>query len=84
MLRAKGDVYVITGPVFDAETIPIGVNQVQVPAHLFKLVYDATTKRAWAHWQQNAADARPGPPISYGELELRTGREWLPGAPIVQ
>lgn len=82
VLRAQGDVYVVTGPVFAPGSPAIGANQVRVPTHLFKLVYDATTQRAWAHWQQNAAEARPGPPISYGELEQRTGMEWLPGAAL--
>ncbi|SDP94263.1 endonuclease G [Rhodoferax sp. OV413] len=82
VMRAQGDVYVITGPVFAPGSPVIGANQVRVPTHLFKLVYDATTKRAWAHWQQNSAEARPGPPITYGELEQRTGMEWLPGAAL--
>ena len=77
--RAKGDVFVITGPVFDASSTTVGANQVRVPSHLFKLVYDAQTKRAWAHWQQNADSAKAGPPISYGELVKRTGVEFLPG-----
>ncbi|SFC33755.1 endonuclease G [Polaromonas sp. OV174] len=82
IMRAKGDVYVITGPVFEPGGPTIGANQVRVPTHMFKLVYDATTQRAWAHWQPNSADARPGKPISYGELERRTGMEWLPGVGI--
>ena len=81
-MRAQGDVYVITGPVFAPGSPAIGANQVRVPTHMFKLVYDATTQRAWAHWQQNAAEAHPGPPITYGELEQRTGMEWLPGAAL--
>lgn len=82
VMRAQGDVYVITGPVFAPGSPTIGTNQVHVPTHLFKLVYDATTQRAWVHWQKNSAEARPGPPISYGELEQRSGMEWLPGAAI--
>lgn len=82
VMRAKGDVYVITGPVFEPDGPTIGTNQVHLPTHLFKLVYDATTQRAWAHWQPNSADARPGRPISYGELERRTGMEWVPGVAI--
>ncbi len=82
VMRAKGDVFVITGPVFAPGGPTIGTNQVAVPTHLFKLVYDATTKKAWAHWQQNAADARAGRPISYGELEQRIGMELLPGVEV--
>jgi len=81
-LRARGDVFVITGPVFAPGAQAIGANQVAVPTHLFKLVYDAETKKAWAHWQQNADSARAGPPISYRELVQRVGMELLPGAEV--
>lgn len=81
-LRAKGDVYVITGPVFDGSPKAIGDNRVWVPKYLYKLVYDATTGRAWAHWIENNDEARAGKPISYGELVRRTGIEFLPKAKI--
>lgn len=51
--RATGDVYVITGPVFAQDPQTIGNGRVGVPEHIFKLVYDAQTKRAWAHWHRN-------------------------------
>ncbi len=121
--RAKGDVYVITGPVFipdscpfvmtakrmlieqnhsipasnaqiimqavetasfvaprayDADACTVGVG-VAVPSHLFKLVYDPNTQRAWAHWLENTDWARVSAPISYDELVRRTGIEFLPG-----
>lgn len=50
--------------------------------HLFKLVYDTTTQRAWAHWQPNSRHAQAGRPISYGDLEQRIGMELLPGVEI--
>lgn len=77
--RAKGDVYIVTGPVFASNPPTIGANRVSVPSHIFKLVYDAETKRAWAHWQENSSDARADEPISYGELTQRVGMELLPG-----
>ena len=80
-LRATGDVFVITGPVFDQSIAAIGANQVSVPSHLFKLVYDAQTGHAWVHWQANADSTKAGPPISYRELVQRTGVEFLPVAP---
>lgn len=82
VLRAKGDVFVITGPVYANDAPAVGANQVRVPSHLFKLVYDATTQKAWAHWQENKDDARAGKPISYGELERRISMELLPGVPL--
>ena len=80
--RAQGDVFVITGPVFDANSPTVGPNQVRVPSYLFKLVYDATTHKAWAHWQPNTQDARVSPPISYQELERRIGMALLPGVKL--
>nr|WP_315231839.1 DNA/RNA non-specific endonuclease [uncultured Albidiferax sp.] len=82
VMRAAGDVYVITAPVYEPGGRTIGSNQVRVPTHLFKLVYDPNTQRAWVHWQQNGAGTRAGQPLSYGELEYRTHREWLPGVGV--
>ena len=76
--RAKGDVFVITGPVFTDSGPRIGGNGVKVPTYLYKLVYDATDKRAWAHWQENREGETVSRPISYQELVKRTGVEFLP------
>ncbi len=82
IMRAPGDVYVITGPVFDGTVPTIGDDHVWVPQHLFKLVYDPATGQAWAHWLDNTATARPGKPISYEELVARTGIRFLPEADL--
>jgi endonuclease G len=79
-MRARGDVYVISGPVFgSAATIGNGVH---VPTHLYKLVYDSAAKRAWAHWIENTDTARAGAPITYAELVKRTGIEFLPNVEL--
>ncbi len=78
VLRAQGDVYVITGPVFDAAPSTIGSNRVWVPKQLFKLVYDPSANKAWAHWIDNQDLAKVGRPISYTELVKRTGISFLP------
>ena len=78
--RASGDVYVITGPVFASDAGTVGANQVRVPSFLYKLVYDAQSQRAWAHWQANDDAARVTQPISYEELVRRTGIDFLPGS----
>jgi endonuclease G len=77
-MRAEGDVFVITGPVFEPDHLTIGDNHVWVPQHLFKLVYDPMANKAWAHWMDNTEEARAGKPISYEELVKRTGIEFLP------
>lgn len=79
VMRAEGDVFVFTGPVFESDHLTIGDNQVWVPQHLFKLVYDPIANKAWAHWMDNTEEARAGKPISYEELVKRTGIEFLPG-----
>lgn len=76
--RARGDVYVISGPVFDAQPAKIGQNQVWVPRYLFKLVYDSSENKAWAYWVENTDSAKAGKPISYAELTQRTGMQLLP------
>jgi endonuclease G len=81
--RASGDVYVITGPVYEpsiAQSKSIGPGQVRVPKYLFKLVYDEQENRTWAHWHLNDNATLASRPISYSELVRRTGIEFLPGA----
>lgn len=78
VMRAAGNVYVITGPVFDGTPPTIGANHVWVPQHLFKLVYDPTANRLWVNWLDNSDEAKAGKPISYEELVKRTGIEFLP------
>lgn len=51
-----------------------------MPSFLYKLVYDAQSQRAWAHWQANDDAARVTQPISYEELARRTGIDFLPGS----
>lgn len=78
--RAKGAVFVFTGPVFETEPVrTIGTGQVWVPTHLFKLVYDQEAGRAWAYWIENRDEAHAGHPITYEELVRRTSIEFLPG-----
>ena len=80
--RAGADVFVLTGPVYEPsiEQSPgIGPGQVRVPKYLFKLVYDESRNRAWAHWHLNDDATRGSRPISYAELVKRTGINFLPG-----
>ncbi len=83
VMRAGGDVFVFTGPVFQhrpAQTI--GSGKVWIPSHLFKLVYDSSSKKAWAYWVENTDSARMNQPISYQELVKRTGIEFLPNISV--
>ncbi|RYF46176.1 MAG: DNA/RNA non-specific endonuclease, partial [Cytophagaceae bacterium] len=81
VMRARGDVYVVTGPVFEPGAQRIGAGGVAVPSHVFKLVFDPSTGKSWAHWQQNDPSAQVGRPISLEEVEQRTGIAFLqPGS----
>ncbi|MEQ1743559.1 MAG: DNA/RNA non-specific endonuclease [Candidatus Nitrotoga sp.] len=65
IMRAEGGVFVITGPVFDGISPTIGVHKLWVPQHLFKLVYDPATRRAWAHWLDDTDEAGVSTLLSY-------------------
>lgn len=82
-MRAQGDVFVITGPVYKNPVSTIGAGKVWVPHSLFKLVYDSRTQKAWVYWIENSDEARMQPPISYQELVSRTGIEFLPGSQVM-
>lgn len=47
--RARGDVFVITGPVFAEDAPQIGANRVRVPAYLYKL--ERRTMLASVRWR---------------------------------
>lgn len=75
--RASGDVFVYTGPLFASRSRQVGASRVQVPSHLFKVVMDATTGKAWAYVLPNTAEAQITPPMSYADFERTTGLKLL-------
>jgi endonuclease G len=77
VMRAQGDVFIYTGPLFDARPSAVGRGHVLVPSHLFKLVYDSATGRKWAHVQANRADTLAGPPMRYADFVQRSGLQLL-------
>ena len=81
--RAGGDVFVFTGATFADGQSRIGSGQVWVPSHLFKLIYDASTQRAWAYVLPNHPDAQMQKPIDYAEFVAQTQWHLLAGLPVV-
>jgi DNA/RNA endonuclease G (NUC1) len=69
--RAKGDVFVFTGPLFDSEHLTVGRGKVWVPTHLYKLVYDVASGRAWAYVLPNA-ETEIQAPMDYQAFVART------------
>jgi len=78
VMRAKGDVYVFTGPVYAGRAAATRAGRVAVPAYLYKVVHDPTAGRSWVHWQANSPGSKAGAPISYAEFVRRTGLRVLP------
>lgn len=74
--------YVYSGPLFRKGFGTIGGNQVRVPTHLYKLVYDEASGRAWAHVLPNRADARIERPMNYAQFFEETGLNLLDGLPV--
>ncbi|AHB77204.1 MULTISPECIES: DNA/RNA non-specific endonuclease [Pandoraea] len=79
--RARGNVFVYTGPIFDEGHETIGRNKVWKPTRLFKLVYDESSKRAWAYVLPNA-EAHVESPMDYSAFVKATGLNLLDGVPV--
>jgi len=77
VMRARGDVFVFTGPLFEAAPSTIGGGHIAVPSQIFKLVYDASNGRAWAYIQANRADTVVEAPMDYAGFVRRTGLQLL-------
>ncbi len=77
--RSSGNTYIYTGSIFknNNKTTTIGNNQVWVPSHLFKVIYDEDAGKAWAYYVENIALKKQPKPISYQEFVQKTGLELL-------
>ncbi|ACD93962.1 DNA/RNA non-specific endonuclease [Trichlorobacter lovleyi] len=72
MAKSKGNLYVVTGPIYQGGNIKQIGGAVMVPTKLFKAVYDPQRKEAGAYLIDNTAGAQPEK-ISIAELETLTG-----------
>lgn len=81
-LRAPGDVFAFTGPLFDAPVSTVGAGRVWVPSRLFKLVYTPASHRAWGYVQANDASFQYLRPLPYSDFVTATGLDLLKGLPI--
>lgn len=77
VMRAQGDVYIFTGPVYEPQPETIGERRVAVPTYIYKVVYDATTGMTRVHWHENSSEQAMGKPISYQKFVRRTGLDFL-------
>jgi len=80
LANQRGEIFVITGPLFEGERIQRINGRVFVPTHVFKAIYDPAKKEGAAWLAPNAAgDAYEV--MSLAELEKRAGINLFPAVP---
>lgn len=57
MARRRGELYVVTGPIFDGDQIQALRGRVAIPTRLFKAIYDPARGEAGAYVMDNQAGA---------------------------
>lgn len=77
MVKNRGELYVVTGPIFQGSQLQRIGGAVMVPTQLFKAVYDPKRQEAGAYLVDNTADAKPLT-VSIAELEKITGIRIFP------
>lgn len=77
----RGELYVLTGPLFRGSELKRIQGHVLVPSHLFKVVFDPRTKEAGAYLVENT-DTKAYQRISIADLEQLAGINLLPGLAI--
>jgi len=84
LARRSGDLYVVSGPVFQGTTLQRLHGRVLVPTQIFKAVYDPKRNQAAACLVENA-DGDQWRTVSIGELQQITGIDAFPAlAPSVK
>ena len=80
IVQQRGELYVITGPLFEGEQINRINNRVFIPTHIFKAVYDPQTKEA-AAWLAPNVEGNAYQVMSVAELEKRIHINLFPAIP---
>ena len=80
--RERGTLYVVTGPVYDpAPLSTLGTNDVSVPSHFYKVIFDPIRVEAIAFILPNTNTPTSQLPTfirSVDEVESKTGLDFLP------
>lgn len=80
LVQQRGELYVVTGPLFEGEQINRINNRVFIPTHIFKAVYDPQAKEA-AAWLAPNVEGIAYQVISVAELEKRIHINLFPAIP---
>jgi endonuclease G, mitochondrial len=78
LARKSGELYVVSGPVFQGTTLQRLRGRVLVPTHIFKAVYDPKRNQAAAYLVENG-DGDQWRSLSISELQQITGIDPFPG-----
>lgn len=78
LAERDADLYIVTGPIFDGETVQQINDRVMVPTKIFKAVYDAKKLQASVYLVDNAAGDKYRV-ITLKQLEEMAGIEVFPG-----
>lgn len=81
LVNQRGELYVITGPVFEGDRIARINERVFIPTHIFKAIYDPVKKEGAAWLSPNAAGFAYDV-ISLSELEKRIGITLFPSVSL--
>lgn len=79
LAKSRGELYVITGPLFKGENLTQIGGAVMVPSQLFKAIYDPRTREAGVYLVDNAEGAQVQK-ITLSELQQLSGLNLFPGA----
>lgn len=77
LARKRGQLFVVTGPIFEGNAVQRLNQRVLIPTHVFKAIYDPVSRTAGAYLAPNA----PGGAyeiVSIAELERRSGLDLFP------
>ena len=77
LAQADGEVYVVTGPIFEGSALERLNGRVLVPTSVFKAIYDPVRKTAGAYVTPNASGMEYQT-LSITDLEKRTGIDVFP------
>ncbi len=74
----RGDLYVVTGPMFIGENLQSLKGRILVPTHVFKAVYDPQTQTAGAYFAENRS-GEDYEIVPLSRIEAMSGIEIFPG-----
>ena len=80
LASAEGEIYVVTGPIYEGTDIPFLNGRVGVPSRVYKAVYDPVRRAAAAYVTPNA-DGMDWQAISIDQLAQITGIDPFPAIP---